>query len=253
MPYSVRMVIGMLRAFVSGGWLWRATMVAFGLFVMVGGSATTTTPGRAMLAELGFPELGPWQFSTMAAVVGMFFFAARVSFYETARLQIDGLTMHHDGSGEYNVRATITNNSFKDAEKRLIARLVAVSPAPTDARQTLSFPLNLPTQERLRSLTSSKKPISHSRFTIMTTESKKIELFQLLPCKSQIRITHENGTEEFTVLSFHLDFVVSGHGTPLTFSVWVFWSNDGIKFRLIRNAFDRLVFAQMSIDEWMGE
>jgi hypothetical protein len=253
MPYPVKLVIGMAHVFVSGGWLWRITMAAYGFVVVVGGGATTTTPGRAMLSELGFPELGPWQFGTIVAVVGLLFFAGRVSFYETARLRLDGLMRHHDGHGVYYIRAIVINSSIKDAEKRLVARLDAVSPAPRDAKQTLSFPLNLPTHERLRSFLSSGTPIPHSRFTIMAGEPKKIEIFHLIPQWSQICITHENGTEKFAVLNFHLDFVVSGHGAPLKFSVWVFWSDDGIQTRLIRDDFDKLVFSQMSIDEWMGK
>ena len=253
MGYLFQVLCGFFKVVVAGAWLWRSTMAVYGVVVVGGGAATTTNPGRTMLTELGIPVLGAWQFGTLVAVAGVVFFVGRISYIETPRLKLDGLVRHWDGgSGReqgYNIRAKIKNISFKDG-LHLRSQLVNIRPPPCWANQSLNCPLNLLTQNRLRQrMTADDSAPRDQRFEIHSKEEEHIELFKLYPAAIKIEIFHEGGTETFYHSEFFLDFVVSGLGAPLTFSVWLSHTDAGFTFVVIKDALDELAIAQV---DWGG-
>lgn len=242
----------MALAVVSGGWLWRTAIAGYGLLVGGGVVATNYSPARAVMTEFGFPELTPWEFGFYAALVAVLFFAARISFHETLRLRIKGLIRHWDGENGYNIRVTIGNPTFKDAQERLRASLVRLRPAPQLADQSLSYPLILPSQQRLLRHKTSGEGIPRRRITLLAGETKNIELFQIYPDIGTFHISHESGVEEIEIYDCYLDFEVSGFGPPLKFAIRLIQTGEDPWFCLINDTFQELVLEQMSAAEWIG-
>lgn len=249
MAYLAKLVLGILVAFISGGWLWRGVFFAYSILVVAGSAATTTSPGRRILTDLGFPEISAWQFGFFAAAVGVLFFATKISLYETPRLILVGLILHADGNGGFNIRAKIKNISFGNAET-IMARLVAIRPIPSTTDQSLSLPLTLPTQQRLERRIQSGTEIPSRRFSIMAGEDKNIELFKLFSVTGEVQFFHENGTAEISPESCYLDFTISGFGSSLNFSVWIKLTSEGFRFLLLKDYLDELKLEQASSTEW---
>ncbi len=252
MGYFGRLVWGTALAVGTGGWLWRTAIAAYGVLVGGGVVAIKYSPARTAMTEFGFPELTALEFGFYAALIATLFFLARVSFYETPRLRIIGLIRHWDGDNGYNIRATIENSTFKDAKEKLRASLVRIRPAPHWANQSLSYPLILPSQQRLLRRETSGEEIPRRRITLLAGETKNIELFQIYPNIGMIYISHESGTVDIGIEDYYLDFLISGFGPQLKFSVRIFPTEREPWFCLVKNAFQELVLEQMSAAEWVG-
>ena len=243
------MAIGMLRAFVSGAWLWRTLFWVFGVLPIGGAAATQFLVGREMLEALGLASLTIWQFAFAASMVAVLFFAAKISFLETPRIRLVRAVIQSDGNDSYFIRGEIENITSKEAS-RVKVECFNIVPRHIFDEENIDLPLVLLTQQRLRNVRNKSERAPHRRFSIDGGEPKKVELFQMSPRLGRLVMIHESGTEELVMDNRVFKFRIMGFGPIVDFSIRLFVDGERWGVACIRDEADRLALEQMGSQEW---
>lgn len=126
-----------------------------------------------------------------------------------------------------HIRLMLRNISWADIHG-LKAEITKADPPLSGISQTVSMPVILTTQQRLRHAIATKTHVPQKRFDLARYEEKQIHLFHAKPRAMEIVLPHESG--EYRVRLFEdymLTLCVNGGGVNEVVSVKVLCPKDG--------------------------